>query len=113
MAITLFCVLLPGFQRVTDHLTGQLRQGPSRFESDPSGSPVLSFTQVASLDLAVFVVGVILALFLLIWMVLLMYRAFAVACNVSGGKAIGLFAGAILIGEAVSKVLIGTLLAAI
>lgn len=113
MAITLFCVLLPGFQRVTDHLSGQLQQGPNRFRSDASESALLSFTQVASLDLAVFVVGVILALFLLIWMVLLMYRAFAVACNVGGGKAIGLFTGAILIGEALSKVLIGTLLAAI
>ncbi len=65
------------------------------------------------LDLAVFVLVVILALFLIIWAVLLMYRAFAVACNVCGGKAIGLFAAAILLGEALSKLLIGAILSAI
>ena len=113
MAIALLCVLLPGFQRVTDHLTAQLHQGPARLQSDPSGHVLTSFTQVNTLDLAVFVLVVILALFLIIWTVLLMYRAFAVACNVGGGKAIGLFAAAILLGEGLSKLLIGAILSAI
>lgn len=113
MAITLFCVLLPGFRRVTDQLAGQLMQGPARFRSGASGGVLMSFAQVSPLDLAGFVLAVILALLLLVWTVLLMYRAFAVACNVGGGKAIGLFTAAILLGEVLSKMAIGALLAAI
>ncbi|MDE3258578.1 MAG: hypothetical protein OYM47_12145 [Gemmatimonadota bacterium] len=113
MAITLFCVLLPGFRRVTDHLAGQLIQGSTRFESGTSGSDLISFSQVEALDLAVFVLAVVLALLLLVWTVLLMYRAFAVSCNVGGGKAIGVFTVVILLGEVLSKVFIGALLAAI
>ncbi len=65
------------------------------------------------LDMAVFVLVVILALLLIVWTVLLMYRAFAVACNVGGGRAIGMFVTAILIGEGISKWLIGALLSTI
>ena len=36
---------------------------------------------------------------LLVWMVLLMYRAFAVSCNVAGGRAIAVFIAAIALGE--------------
>ena len=36
---------------------------------------------------------------LLVWMVLLMYRAFAVSCNVAGGLAIAVFIAAIAVGE--------------
>ena len=113
MAITLFCVLLPGFRRVSDHLAGPLMQGPARYRSGSPGGVLKSFADVGTLDLAVFVLAVILALVLLVWTVLLMYRAFAVACNVGGGKAIGLFAAAILLGEVFSKMSIGALLAAI
>ena len=60
-----------------------------------------------------FVLAVVLALLLLVWTVLLMYRAFAVACNVGGGKAIGVFTVVILLGEVLSKVFIGALLASI
>ena len=113
MAVALFCVLLPGFRRVTEHLVGQLAQNPTRFQSGASGGVLTAFAQVSPLDLAVFVLAVILALLLLVWTVLLMYRAFAVACNVGGGKAIGLFAAAILLGEVLSKISIGALLASI
>lgn len=40
----------------------------------------------------------------ILWMVVLMYRAFAVSCNVSGGRAIGLFVFALIVGEVASKV---------
>jgi hypothetical protein len=43
---------------------------------------------------------------MVIWMVILMYRGFAVSCNVSGGKAIGVFIIAVLLGEAISKMAI-------
>ena len=36
---------------------------------------------------------------LLVWIVFLMYRAFAVSCNVAGGRAIAVFIAAIAIGE--------------
>ena len=36
---------------------------------------------------------------LLVWMVLLLYRAFAVSCNVAGGRAIAVFIAAIALGE--------------
>ncbi len=39
------------------------------------------------------------AVLLLVWMVLLMYRAFAVSCNVAGGRAIAVFIAAIALGE--------------
>jgi hypothetical protein len=41
-----------------------------------------------------------------VWMIALMYRAFAVSCNVSGWKAIVGFIIAILIGEVISKIVI-------
>ena len=43
-------------------------------------------------------VGLVLLL-LLVWMVLLMYRSFAVSCNVAGGRAIAVFIAAIALGE--------------
>ena len=43
-------------------------------------------------------VGLVLIL-LLVWIVLLMYRAFAVSCNVAGGRAIAVFIAAIALGE--------------
>ncbi len=43
-------------------------------------------------------VGIVLIL-LLVWMVLLMYRAFAISCNVAGGRAIAVFIAAIALGE--------------
>ena len=36
---------------------------------------------------------------LLVWIVFLMYRAFAVSCNVAGGRAIAVFIAAIALGE--------------
>lgn len=38
-----------------------------------------------------------------IWMIALMYNAFTVACNIKGGRAIGVFIGCLLIAEIASK----------
>jgi len=54
----------------------------------------LSIAQLALLS----AVGIVLIL-LLVWIVLLMYRAFAVSCNVAGGRAIAVFIAAIALGE--------------
>ena len=40
-------------------------------------------------------------------MLVLMYRAYAVSCNVSGLKAIVLFVVAVLVGELLSKIIFG------
>jgi len=60
-------------------------------------------------DAVVFFTVVIGVLLLTMWMVYLMYKAFSVSCNMRGGKAIGLFIGALLLAEILSKVLIGQL----
>ena len=58
----------------------------------------LSIVQLAILSS----VGIVLIL-LLAWMVLLMYRAFAVSCNVAGGRAIAVFIAAIALGEVATE----------
>ena len=58
------------------------------------GSSNLSIAQLALLSS----VGIVLIL-LLVWMVFLMYRAFAVSCNVAGGRAIAVFIVVIALGE--------------
>lgn len=50
-------------------------------------------------QLALLVTFGLAAVLLLVWMVLLMYRAFAVSCNVAGGRAIAVFIAAIALGE--------------
>jgi hypothetical protein len=42
----------------------------------------------------------------MVWMIALMYRAFAVSCNVSGKVAILVFIIALAVGEIISKVII-------
>ena len=74
-------VVLPPFRDLTTALIAQ-------------GSSNLSIAQLALLSS----VGIVLIL-LLVWMVLLMYRAFAVSCNVAGGRAIAVFIAAIALGE--------------
>ena len=75
------------------------------------GSSNLSIAQLALLSS----VGLVLIL-LLVWMVLLMYRAFAVSCNVAGGRAIVVFIAAIALGEvatgAAGRLLPGTVASA-
>jgi hypothetical protein len=46
----------------------------------------------------------------LVLMVRLMYKSFSVACNVSGGKAIGTFIIGLLVAEIISKVCLGPLI---
>ncbi len=71
------------------------------------GSSNLSIVQLALLSSVALVL-----ILLLVWIVLLMYRAFAVSCNVAGGRAIAVFIAAIALGEvatgAVGRLLPGT-----
>ncbi len=61
---------------------------------------------INSTDAIIFVIAVIIALLMIIWMVVLMYKAYAVSCNVKGAKAIGTFITSLILAEVVSKVLI-------
>ena len=45
-----------------------------------------------------------------IWMVWLMWKAFAVSCNQRGGRAVAIFAAAVIAGEVATKFLLGRLL---
>lgn len=74
------------------------------------------FTQTAPaaainyIDVFVFVFAIILAILMLIWMVALMYRAYAVSCNIKGAGAIITFIVSLIGAEVVSKFAILSLL---
>lgn len=59
------------------------------------------------------VVAGVVAIVVLGWMLVLMYRAYAVSCNVGGAKAIVLFAVAVLLGEVLSKIILGATLGSV
>ncbi len=67
-------------------------------------------TTVNSTDAVIFFIAAIIAVLMIIWMVALMYKAYAVSCNVKGAKAIVTFIISLIMAEVVSKVLILTLL---
>ncbi len=85
--VTVGVVLLPGFQRQLARLMAVNQE-------------------VVPRDIAEFAVAAFVTIVMLIWMVALMYRAFAVSCNVKGGKAIGAFVIAGLLSEILSKVVL-------
>lgn len=61
-------------------------------------------------DAVIFFAAAIISIVMIIWMVALMYKAYAVSCNVRGAKAIVTFIISLILAEAVSKVLILALL---
>lgn len=79
-------VVSPPFRDLT---TALIAQGASHF-------PVAQLT-------ALIAAGTVTVL-LLVWIVLLMYRGFAVSCNVAGGWAIAVFIVAIALGEVATSV---------
>ena len=64
-------------------------------------------------DLAAFITVSIVAVAMIVWMVALMYRAFAVSCNVRGGKAIVIFLIMLVAAEFISRMFFTTLLRAV
>lgn len=65
---------------------------------------------VTNLEMTLFVFSAIITLLCAVWMIALMYKAYSVACNVKGGKAIGSFIAALVLAEISSKLLIGLLI---
>ncbi|MBN2287730.1 MAG: hypothetical protein JXQ83_00260 [Candidatus Glassbacteria bacterium] len=89
--ITALFALIPGARRYSQNLQVKLLA---------SGAPL----QAYPMDGFLFILTMIVAVLMTVWMVVLMYRAFAVSCNVSGGKAVGVFIAALILGEVISKV---------
>ena len=87
--LALAALLLPGAHRSSQKLLQTLL-------SDQLAFPAFSFDMVAFFFLLLF------AFLMTIWMILLMYRAFSVSCNVSGKSAISLFIVALVIVEFLS-----------
>ncbi len=95
--ITAAFALLPGYRRFAAHLAARyLGTAPA--------------AEVSVADGVVFAVAVIVLLIMVVWMVALIYRAYSVSCNVTGGKAVGVFIAALILAEALSKLVINLLL---
>jgi hypothetical protein len=62
--------------------------------------------EIQNTDVLFFVAMIIVALLMIVWMVVLMYRAYSVSCNIKGGKAIGSFIAGLIIAEILSKLTI-------
>jgi hypothetical protein len=87
-------VALPkGVVRFSEYLAAKAMQKPITGE-------------IQNTDVLFFVVMVIVSLLMLVWMVVLMYRAYSVSCNIKGGKAIGSFIAGLIIAEILSKLAI-------
>jgi hypothetical protein len=90
-----FCV--PGLESTTNRgLSALMRQAAGN-------NPLAS---VNALDLTVFLTINVLVLAMLVWLIALMYRAFAVSCNLRGGKAVALFIAGLMSAEIVSKLVL-------
>jgi len=72
----------------------------SRFTAT-GGSATLDYA-----DMCVFILAAMVAVLMTVWMVALMYRAYALSCNIKGAKAIITFIVSIIGAEVLSKFLI-------
>jgi hypothetical protein len=61
---------------------------------------------ISYIDVFVFGVAMILTIFMVVWMVALIYRAYVVSCNVKGAKAVVTFIVGLIVAEVLSKVVI-------
>ncbi|HEG42785.1 MAG TPA: hypothetical protein ENH94_01935 [Phycisphaerales bacterium] len=98
--ITALVMLPDANRRFGEYLTSQLGQGSAQAAINP-------------VDAAIFSIATIIALLMLIWMVALMYKAYAVSCNLKGAKAIVTFIISLILAEIVSKVIILALFSSI
>jgi hypothetical protein len=102
-------VLPPPVQRANQQIVQAAMAMQSKAASGVQVSSADLFRSIAPFDLILFAAAILTILVMIVWLVALMYRAFAVSCNVSGGKAIGTFVVLLLVGEVVSKVIFGIL----
>jgi len=58
---------------------------------------------ISSIDVLIFGFAMIVTILMTIWMVALMYRAYAVSCNIKGAMAVATFIVGLIAAEAISK----------
>lgn len=100
MLIVALVALAPGFRRYTEAITN-LTATPGAWVNDPS--VLLRPPGATSTDLVTTVVALIVLLVMIVWMVALMYRAYAVSCNVQGVKGALSFIVALIVAEILAK----------
>lgn len=88
--ITVVVIMPEANRRVNTYLT-------ARFGLT-AGSVTINYT-----DILIFAFAIIVGLIMAVWMVALMYRAYAVSCNVKGAKAIVTFVVSLVGAEVLSK----------
>lgn len=96
MLVTSLFALLPGHTNFLNQLA-----------SNPTN--IIDIASKNTNDFIMFLIVAFITLFMIIWMVTLMYRAFSISCNVVGGKAISTFIIILLIGEIISKIILGSI----
>ncbi len=89
-------------------LVGPLREGFSRtgaalLKQSTRDTPALG---ASTADILLFGLGALVMLVAVVWMVILMYRGYAVSCNAKGTRAILLFIAAVVVAEVLSKVVL-------
>ncbi len=88
--ITAIVALTPGYQRYSVYIANKvLKTGPA--------------VTIYDTDILFFALGIIVLLCMAIWMVVLMYKAYSVSCNLKGAKAIFSFIAGLIIAEILSK----------
>ncbi|HOZ88475.1 MAG TPA: hypothetical protein PL029_11995 [Bacteroidia bacterium] len=70
-----------------------------------TGQPV----QITGSDILLFSLGMLSTFLMLGWMIVLMYRAYCVSCNMKGAKAVFSFVACVIFAEILSKILISFL----
>jgi len=73
-------------------------------------NPTAPAVAVNYTDVSIFVFAAIFALLMIVWMVALMYKAYAVSCNIKGAKAVITFIVGLIIAEVLSKLAIWLLI---
>jgi hypothetical protein len=85
--------LIPSYTRFLEQLTRQLLNPGAGADLHPTDAVFGS-------------VILLLMVLLIVWMVLLAYKSYAISCNLAGGKAIVSFIGGLILAEIASKVAI-------
>jgi hypothetical protein len=101
--LTALIMCLPGVTHVNMALIGLL-QAPEVLTDANALMSQLAASGVTALDGVQFAVAMLVTIVMTVWMVVLMYRAWATACNFSGGKAVAWFIGLLLLAEILSKI---------
>jgi len=88
--ITAIAALTPGYQRYSAYISHKL------LKTCPVAMPHQT-------DALFFALVLVIVICMSIWMVVLMYRAYSVSCNIKGIKAVGSFIAGLIIAEVLSK----------